>query len=122
MKLPTWKKTLSTLLSSTERLWGRSSRVIVGATLASLTSLVASAPADANPLTPRSPDCTIEAGVSKYAKKFVLKQAAADDASMCVVKPIRTTGLIRQERLSASYPPSAGYVDSFVFVVPMSCV
>ena len=28
MKLPTWKKTLSTLLSSTERLWGRSSRVV----------------------------------------------------------------------------------------------
>ena len=34
MAFPTWRKQLGSLLSSVERLWGRSAKVMVGAALA----------------------------------------------------------------------------------------
>lgn len=75
-KTPRWKRNLNLLLSSAERLWGATTRVILGTTLASVAAVpaVASLP---NTSTVNAQPTPSILSLKKYSQKFVLRQSGA---------------------------------------------
>ncbi|SRR6266566_2772657 len=76
MEIPKWKRKLSILLSAAERVWGTTSKVLLGATLAAAAAaLPAAGDAQSTPAVDPKPRPSISA-FKKFSQKFVLRQGS----------------------------------------------
>jgi hypothetical protein len=74
MEIPKWKRNLNLLLSSGERLWGVTSRIILGTTLASVAAAPAIGSLPKSPST-EAPNNPSVLSIKKLSQRFVLRQS-----------------------------------------------